>query len=482
LPMTMREFSNNENADTLSQVFSEMKKMIPQNGQLFEAFMENSPAQAWIASEDCTMFYMNKAYRRTFNLGDETLMKQPSIFPTEYLQQYIDNNKKVIRENKPLETHEDGYDQHGNYRVFKVCKFSLGVHSGVALIGGWMVDITDLEYISTRYQYASQATADVIWEWDIRLEQLYMGEGYQQLLGYSNHADLLTLESHVHPEDLPEVKTSLQKLLHSGSAQHWQMEYRYISNDGTIKHVLNKAFVVRDKNGHPQRLVGALQNVTEIRELQRELINKQVQHHRALLKAVLNTQEKERTKVGTELHDNVNQLLAAAKLMMGVGLQQPDKAKVMFEQSTRILEEAISEIRGISHTLTSPELTTDFSHSIARLAEMLHNSGIKVTLDLPDCREIDAEIRLNLYRIAQEQTHNIIKHAKADEVYIKLKEIRNGWKFTISDNGIGFDPARKNAGTGISNMKSRAQLLGGVFNIRTGYNQGCTITVDVPSV
>src|SRR5687768_4607226 len=77
------------------------------DSRLFEAFMENSPAQAWIADEDLNLYYMNRAYRRTFNLGDEALFTKPSIFPDEYIDIYIRNNRKVLEENTSLHTIED---------------------------------------------------------------------------------------------------------------------------------------------------------------------------------------------------------------------------------------------------------------------------------------------------------------------------------------------------------------------------------------
>ena len=143
--------------------------------RLFEAFMENSPAEAWIAGADTTLYYMNRAYRETFNLDDTWLLKRPVIFPSEYLKLYESNNRQVISENRPLITLEDGYDQNGEYKIFKVCKFPLGVHKGEALIGAWMIDITselnakkELQESNERYLYASRATSDIIWEWFIK--------------------------------------------------------------------------------------------------------------------------------------------------------------------------------------------------------------------------------------------------------------------------------------------------------------------------
>ena len=90
---------------------------------------------------------MNRNYKETFGLSDNDLNQVPTIFPPEYLAVYRQNILKVITEGRTLETIEDGYDQNGQYRLFKMFKFPVYAEDGNVLVCGWMVDLTQLKEI-----------------------------------------------------------------------------------------------------------------------------------------------------------------------------------------------------------------------------------------------------------------------------------------------------------------------------------------------
>ena len=90
------------------------------------------------------------------------------------------------------------------------------------------------------------------------------------------------------------------------------------------------------------------------------------------------------------------------------------------------------------------------------------------------------ELKINLYRILQEQLNNIIKYAGATEIFVGLKFVDNNLKLTIKDNGKGFDPKQYSKGIGLENMKRRAKLFSGTFKLNTSPDKGCEITIEIP--
>jgi len=101
---------------------------------------------------------------------------------------------------------------------------------------------------------------------------------------------------------------------------------------------------------------------------------------------------------------------------------------------------------------------------------------------LPLKKKFDERINTYLYRISQEALNNVVKHSVATEVRIQLLELRKHIELIIEDNGKGFDFNNdfKSKGNGIYNMRERASILGGTFELKSNKNSGTTITVKIP--
>ena len=97
-------------------------------------------------------------------------------------------------------------------------------------------------------------------------------------------------------------------------------------------------------------------------------------------------------------------------------------------------------------------------------------------VDLP----IDDDLKLNIYRIAQEQINNIIKYAEASFIHINVESDDNLLRVEIKDNGKGFDMEKKRRGIGITNMINRIESFNGKLRIITSAGNGCTISIEVP--
>jgi signal transduction histidine kinase len=263
------------------------------------------------------------------------------------------------------------------------------------------------------------------------------------------------------------------------------MEFRMICKNGDTRNVLNNAFAVRSEDGTVVRIIGALRDLTDLKLLQEKLVREQVDKKKKLLEGVIEAQERERNEIGKELHDNVNQLLTVAKLMLDSAKNNPDKREAFLVQTEQMIVQALKENRGISHRLISPTLELeDFSEAIQMLADLLNLTGnIEVSVKLSSSKivqSVDTRLRLSIYRIIQEQVGNIIKHANAKNASIGLIKAENIWTLTIWDDGVGFDTATRRKGIGLNNICSRVEVHNGSIRIISFPGQGCKLEIKIP--
>ena len=117
-----------------------------------------------------------------------------------------------------------------------------------------------------------------------------------------------------------------------------------------------------------------------------------------------------------------------------------------------------------------------------RLETVETRSGMEASIEAPPDLEIPPELGHPLYRVAQEALNNILKHAKATAVFIRLSKENNTILMSIQDNGHGFTPPNsgQESGLGLKNMKNRIEEVGGAFHISFPPGSGTRIEVAIP--
>ena len=142
----------------------------------------------------------------------------------------------------------------------------------------------------------------------------------------------------------------------SDKKDRWELECRYLTADGTYKFVLDRGYIIYDEDGHPLRMIGALTDITEQKELEKKILEQKINEQKLITEITIQSQEKEKSELGAELHDNINQILAAAKMYLDLyaaKLSIPDAA---IQKSHYNIDLALQEIRKLSHSLVSPAL------------------------------------------------------------------------------------------------------------------------------
>ena len=332
-----------------------------------------------------------------------------------------------------------------------------------------------------RFNTLIRATNDTIWEWDLGSQLITWNEGITTTFGYPASKVKPTTSWHhknIHPDDRERVLNKIERCLTEGHDQ-WEDEYRYLTASGDYKSVYDRGYILK-RDQKPYGMIGAMLDITERKRKQEELIETQ----KLITRITIQTQEQERREIGLELHDNINQILATAKLCVDMAINEEDISKELLYKSYDSISKAINEIRSLSKNLVPPSLG-DIGLKEA-LLEMIENMtvtpGLKIRIRAndPHIESLSNNKKLIIYRIVQEQVNNIVKHARASVAEIELKTDQQLTHLTIKDNGIGFDPKKKGKGIGLHNIYSRVEMQNGHMDIISSHGEGCILKITMP--
>lgn len=344
----------------------------------------------------------------------------------------------------------------------------------------------ELQESNERFKYATQAASDIIWELNFDNRETLVHEGMEKLYGLNLDLDWQIAQSSnfVFPADRERVRDGFRAARNDPQRMHWQDEYRIYNKDAQLLNIINNAIFIRDNNGRALRAIGAITDITERKKLEEELIDRQRREQQRLTAIALEAQEKERNTIGEELHDNVNQILVGAKLLLSMIKNNPEKHLDMIGTCIGHIQNAIEENRKIAHELSTPDFgEQSLSELIVQLTQtMLGHSGVEVDVINKELNEslLSDELKLTIYRIAQEQCTNIVKYAQAHLVTVEVITHNDLLHLRITDDGRGMDSSSNSGGIGLRNMKGRASIYNGNISIHTAPGQGFTLMVDIP--
>jgi PAS domain S-box-containing protein len=225
-------------------------------------------------------------------------------------------------------------------------------------------------------------------------------------------------------------------------------------------------------------------DITQRKIMEQEIMELKMQEQKKIARAILKTQEEERNYLGRELHDNVNQLLAATKMLLSVAQYNIEKIPELIAACQDNIQNAMQENRKIAQGLVVPDFETiPFQEQLVNLSDnMLKRSGIQVIMDTSGLQEewLENEQKLVIYRIAQEQFTNIVKHADAGLVHVLLCTTPGEFKMVIFDNGKGMTAGTKTEGIGLRNIRGRLSIYNGAVDIKTSPGNGFTMDIAIP--
>jgi PAS domain S-box-containing protein len=315
----------------------------------------------------------------------------------------------------------------------------------------------------------------------------------------------------IHPDDRARVLTAIERSTDpSGDGAH-DMEYRIVRADRRevwIRAMGRVFFEARDGNRQAVRFIGTALDITDSKEAQehlqrwgtelQEAVNLktvelvQSQERLRALTAELNlTEQRERKRLATDLHDYLAQLLVLMrmKLRQAVPLVPTGKASGLLKDADQALTQALDYTRSLVAKLAPPTLNEfGLLQSVEWLASQMRQHGLRVevqpaaeTLSLPEDQAI------LLFQSVRELLYNVLKHAHTDKATVCLAITPSSeLQITVGDRGSGFDTSTLEVhGTdstrfGLFSLKERMATMGGRVDIDSAVHRGTTVTLLLP--
>ena len=201
---------------------------------------------------------------------------------------------------------------------------------------------------------------------------------------------------------------------------------------------------------------------------------------------IIKTQEEERNRVASDLHDSIGQQISALKFYFdSIQKQKDKKLRIQLLKKTEALIDNVSdEIRNICFQLM-PRSVEKFGigQSIKQLADLIHfSTGIKFDVKIEEkTNKLDPNVSMSVYRVIQEFVNNSIKHAKCKNIGIHLSIKPKLLTLSMTDDGIGFtNDASLKKGNGIDNINLRIKYLKGELDFNPEKNKGVKLNIAIP--
>lgn len=319
-------------------------------------------------------------------------------------------------------------------------------------------------------------------ETNMFLAQIYAGkQNYQQAFNYMNAYTSLadSLFNVEKQKELQELDRKYQIVKKENELKNQQLTIEMKERE-----IYRKNRIITSSSVFIVFISVSLFLMYKVQENKKKLAKKELQRtkterEKEVVKALLEGEEKERSRIARELHDGINGNLAALKLNM-TSLHNPS--------FNHLIDTTMEEVRNLSHNLM-PEVVLKFGlkEALVQYINFTENDkGTRFDYHFAgNPKLISDEIAVNVYRIIQELVSNSLKHAEASEIHIQL--IINDGKLSIAveDNGNGFDinTSEKHAfgkGIGLSNVENRITYLHGNFDIHSSTHTGTSINIQIP--
>lgn len=587
-----------------------------QNAELYastlQGIIENVGDGFYFMDRDFTVGFWNKKAEHFLNKSKDDVIGRViwEIFPAMKTLSFYEQFSKALREN--IAVHFEEYvAQHSTWLDVSAYPSEFGLSVFFRSINEKKNREEELRISNERYDIATKATSDVLWDWDFETDSCYFNDVFTDMFGYGNKRDYLYKNwvDNIHPDDREWVFSSVQRAIQDKSINQWKEAYRFRKENGSIAYVLDRGFIIRNNQGKAVRMVGSMQDITERKmaeeerklseqkyrllfhesrvakfiyrlddlsiievnqaavdlygytkeefssltlldlkfpkdiastkrfiealrkqdtyfftskvrhrhksgselsietttqeisltgrklilascndvtekvRLEQMIVEEKVNAQKEVAKAIIDTQEKERSEIGKELHDNVNQVLTTIKLYIENVKSYPEHSQEFLDKSVMLTQRAINEIRALAKQLVTPVMKDlGFEATIHELIDHYYSLSLfklDFSFELAEA-ELEKGLKLTIYRIIQEQLNNIVKYAKATKVSIRIWQEKYTLKVFIEDDGVGFDTQSNTDGLGLNNIKNRAEIYKGKITLSSSPGMGCRLSVCFP--
>ena len=455
----------------------------------YRELVENAHEGIWIIDATGRIKFTNRRMREI--TGHDTL-EDKKIY--DLLDK---DNQRLLREvmaqNRKNQVAQQEIDiTCKNQEVASVIVSSVPLFEDGDFVGAFAMfsDITALRETEKRFRKIFEEAAIGMSMGDMDGYLLDVNPTFLKMLGYEKEE---VVQKHftrfLHPEDA--VKSAkLFKELAKGARDSYSRENRYLHKDNRVVWGQVTVSLVRGVGGAPQFAIGMVADISDRKKAEEDIRTYQEQLQ-SLASELSLTEERERRRLGTDLHDHIGQALAISKIKLGV-LQKTvtgDKESKSLSEVRELLDQMIRDTRSLTFELSLPVLyELGFEAAVewfARHVRSQHGLEVDVQKDMLPI-PMDDEIKVLLFRSVRELMLNIVKHAQARNARVTIRRESDDVNIEVEDDGVGIKDLRQgsklksNGGFGLFSIRERLHYLGGQVQVEPGHRKGTRVTLIVP--
>ena len=333
-----------------------------------------------------------------------------------------------------------------------------------------------------RFRTMTDTTPSLVWMCDARGKITYLNERRIAFTGPEPHAGYGdTWIAYVHPDDQMKILDTLSQALKTRKA--FSKEYRLQRSDGVYRWMFDVASPRVNGDGSFGGFIGSAIDTTDQKLAQQALEKVSGQ--------LIEAQEKERSRIARDLHDDICQRLAVLSMEIDRANRSTNGSQEATKKSLQDIRKHCSEIgrdvQSLSHQLHSS--TLDYLGIVAAIQGFCEefSKQHEVNIEFSDRNvptNLPKDVSLCLFRVTQEALHNAVKYSRVKQFTVQLSGMEGAVQLVVSDAGAGFDveEAKRRKGLGLLSMQERIHFLHGSFSLESKPWQGTRIIATVPLV
>jgi PAS domain S-box-containing protein len=359
-----------------------------------------------------------------------------------------------------------------------------------------------------RFRLLARAAHDAIWDWDLVTNATWRNEGFEKLFGHppAEQPSIGNWSTRIHPEDQARVIEGIRSAI-DGGHEAWSDEYRYMRHDGSVAHVLDRGYIIRDESGKPTRMIGGMTDLTERKKLEAQFLRAQ-------------RMESIGTLAGGIAHD-LNNILSP--ILMSVGLLKadetaPDRRALLdtIETSGRRGSDMVRQVLAFARGVEGKRLQVSLRHLFRDVQKIMRETMPKnidalftapadlwaVTADVTQLHQVLMNLCVNARDAMPAGGALRVEAANLvlDEVYTGMLGALSAGPhvaITVSDNGSGMSRATQErifepffttkdlghgTGLGLSTVLTIVKSHSGAIDVHSEPGSGTTFKIYLPAV